>query len=86
MEGENSTLLIEEEIKTIHNLTTNLISEEKLPTISKKIQEVIDWHFKVISKEEWDIGYTDLVEHEIHLEHNHPIKRSVRYVNSRLAD
>ncbi len=51
-EGENSTLQIEEEMKTIHNLTTNLISEEKLPIIPKEIQEVIDHHPKVISKEE----------------------------------
>src|SRR6266498_5518620 len=84
-EGESSTAA-HTEIETIHNLITNPISEERLPTILKEIQEVIDRHPKVISKGEWDIGYTDLVEHEIHLEHDRPIKRPVRYVNPRLAD
>ncbi len=84
-EGESSTALTGE-TETIHNLTTNLISEEKLPMILKEIQEVIDRHPKVISKEEWDIGYTDLVKHEIHLEHDRLIKKPVRYVNLRLAD
>src|SRR6266542_3314179 len=84
-EGESSTALTGE-TETIHNLTTNLISEEKLPMILKEIQEVIDRHPKVISKEEWDIGYTDLVKHKIHLKHDRPIKRSVRYVNLRLVD
>src|SRR6266542_3408631 len=83
-EGESSTA--HTEVETIHNLTINPISEERLPTIPKEIQEVIDRHPKVISKGEWDIGYTDLVEHEIYLEHNRLIKRPVRYVNPRLAD
>ena len=39
-EGESSTT--HTEVETIHNLTTNPISEEKLPTILKEIQEVID--------------------------------------------
>ncbi len=84
IEGKSSTA--HTGIETIHNLITNPISEERLPTIPKEIQEVIDRHLKVISKGEWDIGYTDLVEHEIHLEHDRPIKRLVRYVNPRLAD
>ena len=83
-EGESSTAYTE--VETIHNLTTNPISEERLPTIPKEIQKVIDRYLKVISKGEWDIGYTDLVEHEIHLEYDRPIKRPVRYVNPRLAD
>src|SRR6266542_786193 len=83
-EGESSTA--HTEVKTIHNLTTNPISEERLPTILKEIQEVIDRHPKVISKGEWDISYTDLVEHEIYLEHDCQIKKPVRYVNPRLAD
>ncbi len=41
MEGKSSTTQ-EKEIETIYNLTTNPILEEKLPTISKEIQEVID--------------------------------------------
>ncbi len=36
-EGESSTLYIEGETKTIYNLTTNPISEEKLLTIPKEI-------------------------------------------------
>ena len=35
-EGESSTAS-KKEIETIHNLTTNLISEEKLSTILKEI-------------------------------------------------
>ncbi len=86
IEGESSTLQTEEKIKTIHNFITNLISEEKLPTILKEIQEVINQHPKVISKGEWDIGYTNLIEHEIYFEHDHSIKKLVRYINLRLAD
>ncbi len=41
-EGESSICQTEEETKIIHNLTTNLISEEKLPEILKEIQEVIN--------------------------------------------
>src|SRR6266498_1201060 len=85
-ETERESNTAHTEVKTIHNLTTNLISEERLPTIPKEIQEVIDRYLKVISKGEWDIGYTDLIEHEIHLEYDRLIKRSVRYVNLRLAD
>ncbi len=40
----------------------------------------------MILKGEWGIGYTDLVKYEIHLEHDHPIKKPVRYINLRLAD
>ncbi len=40
--GESNTLHTEKETETIHNLITNPISEEKLPTILKEIQEVID--------------------------------------------
>ncbi|SRR6266540_5769902 len=36
-EGKSSTLQTEGETETIHNLTTNSISEEKLPTIPKEI-------------------------------------------------
>ncbi len=85
-EEKSSILPTEGKIKNIHNLITNLILEKKLPTILKEIQKVIDRHPKVISKEEWDIRYTDLVEHKIHLKHDRPIKRSVRYVNLRLVD
>ena len=42
MERESSTLQAEGKTETIHNLTTNLISEEKLSTILKEIQKVID--------------------------------------------
>ena len=70
----------------MYNLIINLISEEKLPKILKEIQEVIDRYPKVISKGEQDIKYTDLVEHEIYLEHDHPIKKPVRYINPRLTD
>ncbi len=52
IERKSITLQIEGEIEIIHNLTTNLISEKKLPKISKEIQKVIDRHPKVISKGE----------------------------------
>ena len=39
-EGKSSTA--HTEVETIQNLTTNPISEERLPTILKEIQEVID--------------------------------------------
>ncbi len=85
-ERESSTLQTERKTEIINNLITNLILEKKLPEILKEIQEVIDRHLKVISKKEWNIGYTDLVEHEIYFKYDYSIKRSVRYVNFRLAD
>jgi len=83
---KSSTLQIKGKIKSINNLTTNLILKEKLSKILKKIQEIIDWYPKIILKEEWDIGYTNLVKHEIYLKHDCLIKRLIRYVNPRLAD
>ena len=83
---KSNTFQTEEKIEIIHNLITNLISEEKLLTILKKIQEVINQHPKIISKEEWDIKYTDLIQYEIYLENNCLIKKLVKYVNLRLAD
>jgi len=41
-ETERESSIAHTEMETIHNLTTNPISEERLPTIPKEIQEVID--------------------------------------------
>ena len=86
IEGKSSMFQMKGKTEIIHNLTINPISEEKLFTIPKEIQEVINYHLKVISKGEWDIEYTDLVEYEIHLEYDCPIRKPVRYVNLRLAN
>ena len=87
IERESNTLQTEEKTDIeVNNLTTNLILEKKLPTILKEIQEVIDRYLKVISKEEQNIRYTDLIEHEIYLEHDCLIKKPVRYMNLRLTD
>ncbi len=41
---------------------------------------------KVISKEDWNISNYNLVEYKIHFKHDRPIKSSVQYINSRLAN
>src|SRR6266540_2618302 len=69
----------------------NLISDpiegqRKAQVIPSEIRRVLDKYLEVISKGDWDIGNCNLVEHEIHLKHDRPIKSPVRYINPRLAD
>jgi len=54
--------------------------------IPLKIQKILDKYPDVISKRDWDIGNCNLVEHEIHIEYDRPIKSPVQYINLRLAD
>ena len=69
------------------NFISNLIKgQRKAQVISFKIQKVLDKYLEVISKEDWNIGNCNLVEHKIHLEYSKPIKSSVWYINPRLAD
>ncbi len=71
----------------ICNLISNPIEgQKKAQVIPPNIQKVLDKHPEVISKGDWDIGNCNLVKHEIHLEHDRPIKSPVRYINPRLAD
>src|SRR6266498_2339698 len=60
----------------------NLISDpiegqRKAQVIPPNIQKVLDKYPEVISKGDWDIGNCNLVEHEIHLEHDRLIKSPV---------
>ena len=61
--------------KKICNLISDLIEEQKeAQVILPEIKKVLDKYPKVISKGDWDIGNCNLVKHEIHLEHDRPIK------------
>jgi len=60
----------------------NLISDpiegrRKAQVIPPDIQKVLDKYPEVISKGDWDISNCNLVEHEIHLEHDRLIKSPV---------
>ncbi len=71
----------------ICNLISDLIEgQRKAQVIPPKIKKVLKKYPEVISKGDWNIGNCNLVEYEIHLEHDRPIKSPVRYINSRLAD
>ncbi len=71
----------------ICNLISDPIEEQKeAQVILSEIRKVLDKYPEVISKEDWDISNCNLVEHEIHLEHDRPIKSPVWYINPRLAD
>ncbi len=62
----------------ICNLISDLIEgQRKVQVIPPKIREVLDKYPEVISKGDWDISNYNLVEHEIHLEHNRLIKSLV---------
>jgi len=51
-EEKSSTFQAEREIEVINNFTINSILKERLLTILKEIQEIIDHYPKVISKGE----------------------------------
>ncbi len=71
----------------ICNLISDLIKgQKKTQVIPSEIKRVLDKYSEVISKGNWNIGNCNLVEHEIYLKHDRPIKSSVWYINSRLAD
>ncbi len=47
---------------------------------------MINRYPNMILKEKWNLGYIDLVKHEIYFKYNYSIKQPVRYLNPRLAD
>ena len=69
-------------VATCEEKICNLINDpiegqKKTQIIPPEIKKVLDKYPKVISKGDWDIGNCNLVEHEIHLEHDRPIKSPV---------
>ncbi len=73
--------------KKICNLISDLIEgQKKAQVIPSEIKKILDKYSKVISKGDWDISNYNLVKHEIHLEHDRPIKNLIWYINPRLAD
>jgi len=71
----------------IYNFISNLIEgQRKAQVIPLEIKKVLDKYPEVISKGDWDIGNCNLVEYEIHLEHDKLIKSPVWYINPRLAN
>ena len=62
----------------ICNLISDLIEgQQKAQAIPPEIQKVLDKYLKVISKGDWDISNCNLIEYEIHLEHDKSIKSPV---------
>ncbi len=81
-------MLATREEKICNLISDPIEGQRKAQVIPSKIQRVLDKYPEVISKGDWDISNCNLVEHEIHLEHDRPIKSPVRYINpqvSRLA-
>ncbi len=83
---ECNRMLVTQEEKICNLISDPIEEQRKAQVIPPEIKKVLDKYPEVISKGDWDIGNCNLVEHEIHLEHNRPIKSPVRYINSRLAD
>ncbi len=79
-------MLATHEEKICNLISDPIEGQRKAQVIPPNIQKVLDKYSEVISKGNWDIGNCNLVEHEIHLEHDRPIKSPVRYINPRLAD
>ncbi len=85
LEECNGMLAIHE--KKICNLISDPSEEQrKVQVIPSKIKKILDKYSKVIFQGDWNIDNYNLVEHEIHLEHDRLIKSPVRYINLRLAD
>jgi len=74
------------EEKICNLISDSIEGQRKTQVISPAIQKVLDKYLEVILKGDWDISNCNLVEHEIHLEHDKSIKSSVWYINPRLAD
>ncbi len=74
-------MLATREEKICNLISDPIEGQRKAQVISPNIQKVLDKYPEVISKGDWDIGNCNLVEHEIHLEHDRPIKSPVRYIN-----
>ena len=71
----------------ICNFISNLIEgQRKTQVIPPKIKKILDKYPEVISEKDWDISNYNLVEHEIHLEHNRLIKSPIWYINPKLTD
>src|SRR6266498_2306194 len=83
---EYDGMLVTQEEKICNLISDPIEGQGKAQVILSEIKKVLDKYPEVISKGDWDIGNCNLVEHEIHLEHDRLIKSSVRYINLRLAD
>ena len=73
-------MLATREEKICNLISDPIEGQRKAQVIPPNIQKVLDKYPEVISKGDWDIGNCNLVEHEIYLEHDRPIKSPVRYV------
>src|SRR6266542_3575877 len=79
-------MLATREEKICNLISDPIEGQRKAQVIPPNIQKVLDKYPEVISKGDWDISNCNLVEHEIHLEHDRSIKNPIRYINLRLAD
>ncbi len=79
-------MLATREEKICNLISDPIEGQRKAQVIPPEIQKVLDKYLEVIFKGDWDIGNCNLIEHEIHLEHDRPIKSPVQYINPRLAD
>src|SRR6266540_7454786 len=79
-------MLVTHEEKICNLISDPIEGQRKAQVISPEIKKVLDKYLEVIFKRDWNIGNCNLVEYEIHLKYDRPIKSPVRYINPRLAD
>ncbi len=79
-------MLVTHEEKICNLISDPIEGQRKAQVISPEIKKVLDKYLEVIFKRDWNIGNCNLVEHEIYLKYDRPIKSPVRYINPRLAD
>ena len=70
-------MLITREEKICNLISGSIKGQRKTQDILSEIKKVLDKYLKVILKGDWDISNCNLVKHEIHLEHDKPIKSPV---------
>ncbi len=70
-------MLATQEEKICNLISDPIEGQRKAQVISSEIKKVLDKYPEVIFKGDWNIGNCNLVEHEIHLEHDRLIKSPV---------
>ncbi len=74
---ECDRMLATHEEKICNLISDPIEGQGKAQVIPFKIKKVLDKYPEVISKGDWDIDNCNLVEHEIHLKHDRPIKSPI---------
>ena len=74
---EYDGMLATHEEKICNPISDLIEGQKRAQVISLEIKRVLDKYSEVISEGDWNIGNYNLVEYEIHLEHDRPIKSPV---------